>query len=101
MNQFFEEKYQSKDIKINFKKKKNLHSKNKIRIAILGGSTTDLIKKTLFKYLAINNIYSKIIYSISNFRLSPITTFYKISIFINFKFAFIKLNFMRVSFIIS
>ena len=56
MNQFFEEKYQSKDIKINLKKKKNLHSKNKIRIAILGGSTTDLIKKTLFKYLAINNI---------------------------------------------
>ena len=56
MNQFFEEKYQSKDTKIDLKKKKNLHSKNKIRIAILGGSTTDLIKKTLFKYLAINNI---------------------------------------------
>ena len=56
MNQFFEEKYQLKDTKINLKKKKYSHSKNKIRIAILGGSTTDLIKKKLFKYLAINNI---------------------------------------------
>ena len=56
MNQFFEEKYQLKDTKINLKKKKYSHSKNKIRIAILGGSTTDLIKKNLFKYLAINNI---------------------------------------------
>jgi len=56
MNQFFEEKYQLKDTKINLRKKKNSHSKNKIRIAILGGSTTDLIKKNLFKYLAINNI---------------------------------------------
>ena len=41
MNQFFEEKYQSKDIKINLKKKKNLNSKNKIKIEILGSSTTD------------------------------------------------------------
>ena len=56
MNQFFEEKYQLKDTKINVKKKRYSHSKNKIRIAILGGSTTDLIKKNLFKYLAINNI---------------------------------------------
>ena len=57
MNQFIEEKYQSKDIKIESKKnKKNLYIKNKIRIAILGGSTTDLVKKNLSEYLAINNI---------------------------------------------
>ena len=57
MNQFIEEKYQSKDIKIESKKnKKNLYIKNKIRIAILGGSTTDLLKNNLSEYLAINNI---------------------------------------------
>ena len=57
MNQFIEEKYQSKDIKIESKKnKKNLYIKNKIRIAILGGSTTDLVKNNLSEYLAINNI---------------------------------------------
>ena len=57
MNQFIEEKYQSKDIKIETKKnKKNLYIKNKIRIAILGGSTTDLVKNNLSEYLAINNI---------------------------------------------
>ena len=57
MNQFIEEKYQSKDINIETKKnKKNLYIKNKIRIAILGGSTTDLVKNNLSEYLAINNI---------------------------------------------
>ena len=57
MYQFIEKKYQSKDIKISLKgNKKNLKIKNKIRIAILGGSTTDLIKNTLLEYLAINNI---------------------------------------------
>ena len=54
MNQFIEEKYQSKvkDIKLGSKKR----NKNKLRIAILGGSTTDLIKNNLSEYLAINNI---------------------------------------------
>ena len=57
MNQFIEEKYRLKDIKISLKKnKKNLKAKSKIRIAILGGSTTDLIKNTLSEYLSINNI---------------------------------------------
>ena len=54
MNQFIEEKYQSKikDIEMGSKKR----NKNKLRIAILGGSTTDLIKNNLSEYLAINNI---------------------------------------------
>ena len=54
MNQFIEEKYQSKikDIELGSKKR----NKNKLRIAILGGSTTDLIKNNLSEYLAINNI---------------------------------------------
>ena len=57
MDRFIEEKYHSKDIKIDLKKnKKNSHTKSKIRIAILGGSTTDLIKNNLNEYLAINNI---------------------------------------------
>ena len=57
MDRFLEEKYQSKDIKINSKKnKKNSYVKSKIRIAILSGSTTDLIKNNLSEYLAINNI---------------------------------------------
>ena len=57
MNQFIEEKYQSKDVKINLKEdKKNQRTKNQIRIAILGGSTTDLIKNTISEYLAINNL---------------------------------------------
>ena len=57
MNQFIEEKYRLKDIKISLKEnKKNLKTKSKIRIAILGGSTTDLIKNTISEYLSINNI---------------------------------------------
>ena len=57
MYQFLEKKYQSKVIKISIKgNKKNSKTKNKIRIAILGGSTTDLIKNTLEEYLAINSI---------------------------------------------
>jgi FkbH-like protein len=57
MDRFIEEKYQSKDIKVDLKKnKKNSHTKSKIRIAILGGSTTDLIKNNLNEYLKINNI---------------------------------------------
>ena len=57
MHRFLEEKYQSKDIKIDSKKnKKNSYAENKIRIAILGGSTTDLIKNNLSEYLAINNM---------------------------------------------
>ena len=58
MSQFIEEKYQIENKKINLKKikKKNLYKKDKIKIAILGGSTTDLIKNSLSKYLAINNI---------------------------------------------
>ena len=57
MNQFIEEKYQS-DNKIYSRKnkKKNSFTKNKIKIAILGGSTTGLIKDSLSKYLTINNI---------------------------------------------
>ena len=57
MDWFIEEKYQLKDVKIDLKKnKENSHTKSKIRIAILGGSTTDLIKNNLNEYLAINNI---------------------------------------------
>ena len=58
MIQFIEEKYHSRKVKISQKKisKKNSYTKTKIKIAILGGSTTDLIKDTLSKYLAINNI---------------------------------------------
>jgi len=55
MDQFIEEKYQLRDSKINLKKKKS-HAKSKIKIAILGGSTTDLIKNSLNEYLAMNNI---------------------------------------------
>ena len=54
MNQFIEEKYQSKIKNIELGSKKR--NKNKLRIAILGGSTTDLIKNNLSEYLAINNI---------------------------------------------
>ena len=51
MHRFLEEKYQSKDIKIDSKKnKKNSYAENKIRIAILGGSNTDLIKNNLSEY---------------------------------------------------
>ena len=57
MHRYLEEKYQSKNLKINSKKnKKSSYAKSKIRIAILGGSTTDLIKNNLSEYLAINNI---------------------------------------------
>ena len=52
MTEFLEEKYQSNNKKTDSKKK----NKNKLRVAILGGSTTDLIKNNLSEYLAINNI---------------------------------------------
>ena len=53
MDQFIEEKYQ---IRASKKNKKNSNTKSKIKIAILGGSNTDLIKNSLSEYLAINNI---------------------------------------------
>ena len=53
MDQFIEEKYQLRALK---KNKKNSNTKSKIKIAILGGSNTDLIKNSLSEYLAINNI---------------------------------------------
>jgi len=50
MNQFIEAKYLEKYTK------KNFSAKKKLRIAILGGSTTDLIKNTLYEQLKLNKI---------------------------------------------
>ncbi len=54
MNQFIEDKYKISDIKLNLKVNKK--NKNQIKIAILGGSTTNLIKNTLSEHLLINNL---------------------------------------------
>ena len=53
MNQFIEEKYRTIGKKIYLKKgrKNNSFIKKKIRVAILGGSTTGLIRESLSKYL--------------------------------------------------
>ena len=57
MNQYIEEKYQIINKKIYSAKNKKNNSviKKKIRIAILGGSTTALIKESLSNYLNVND----------------------------------------------
>ena len=57
MTQYIEEKYQIINKKIYSKKNRNNNSviKKKIRIAILGGSTTALIKESLSNYLNVND----------------------------------------------
>ena len=56
MTEFLEEKYQLNKKTNSIKTKKKSFTKNKLRIAILGGSTTNLIKNSLSEYLKINNI---------------------------------------------